>query len=166
MHDYREALRGYVDQDAVLFFCLFSRLEFALKRGGFLKGQVGGKAEPHWESFANALGNDLFIALAKAPQASIFFSQQPKRLVVAAANEIEFVKPADIKNLQMLFEAVKLVRNNLFHGEKVYVSQRDRDLMGHRYSFSTPRLTPVLKTINVRQCPSPSCLRRWRDTRS
>lgn len=129
MHDYREALRGYVDQDAVLFFCLFSRLEFALKRGGFLKGQVGGKAEPHWESFANALGNDLFNALTNAPQASIFFSQQPKRLVVAAANEIEFVKPADIKNLQMLFEAVKLVRNNLFHGEKVYVSQRDRELM-------------------------------------
>ncbi|WP_395447947.1 hypothetical protein ACHMW7_24055 [Aminobacter sp. UC22_36] len=129
MHDYREAIKGYVDQEAVLFFCLFSRIEFALKRGGFLRGQVGDKAEPHWDGFANALGNDFFDELAKAPQVSIFFKQQPKRLVVKAANEVEFVKPADIKNLQMLFEAVRLVRNNLFHGEKVYVSQRDLDLM-------------------------------------
>lgn len=129
MHDYRNIIEGQIDPNVVLFFALFSRTEFALKRGGFLVGQVGGSAEPDWNNFAAALGTGLYNSLAAAPESNILFSQPPKRLVVQSANEVKFVKPDDIKNLQMLFEAVRRVRNNLFHGEKVNLSPRDRDLM-------------------------------------
>ena len=45
---------------AVEFFAAFSRFEFALKRGGFLSGEIGGKAGPDWNRFADALEPGFF----------------------------------------------------------------------------------------------------------
>ncbi|RUY94731.1 MULTISPECIES: hypothetical protein [unclassified Mesorhizobium] len=129
MNHYRAGIEHQTSADAVTLFAVFSRFEFALKRGGFLKGVVSKAAHPDWEKFSRALGTVFFAAMRKAPQADIFFSDQPKSLTVIAANEVAFTKPATVVNLQMLFEAVRLVRNNLFHGEKVYVGPRDQALI-------------------------------------
>jgi len=128
MRDFRQYFGEHLDHDAALFFMTFSRIEFALKRGGFVKGVEGRTAEPDWDKFARALGRDLYKELTEAPEAKNFRDQPPRRLV-KKANEVEFVQSDDIKNLQMLFEAVRLVRNNLFHGEKPYIQDRDRDLI-------------------------------------
>lgn len=129
MDGYRTDVPHQVTPEAITFFSVFSRFEFALKRGGFLGGAIGRKAAPDWDTFAGALGNDLFDRLRATKEADIFFTAQPKRLVRTGPEEVEFQDQAPIVNLQQLFEAVRLVRNNLFHGEKVAVSDRDRRLM-------------------------------------
>ncbi|WP_421929772.1 hypothetical protein [Neoaquamicrobium sediminum] len=129
MNQYRQAIEHAIVPEAITFFAVFSRFEFALKRGGFLLGNVGHPAGPDWARFSAALGQNFFDAMKAAPEAHILFDDPPKKLMVFAADDVRFVKPAKIVSLQLLFEAVRLVRNNLFHGEKVLISQRDRDLM-------------------------------------
>jgi hypothetical protein len=129
MDGYRAGIAHEMTADAVTFFAVFARFEFALKRGGFLLGALGQSAHANWNDFAAALGAGFFAQMTAAKEAVIFFKNQPRCLKVTGADEVEFQKPADIVNLQQLFEAVRLVRNNLFHGEKAYLNQRDHDLI-------------------------------------
>lgn len=129
MDGYRAHIEYHHSLQAMQFFVVFSRYEFALKRGGFLKGSPGKRAEPDWDSFAEKLGSIFFDAMRAAPEADIFFSAQPKRLIVVDAKTVDFVKPANIVNGKMLFEAIRLVRNNLFHGEKPCLRARDKKLL-------------------------------------
>lgn len=129
MAPYRIDIEHQIIPEAVVFFAVFSRFEFALKRGGFLMGAPGNSAHADWNTLATTLGPAFFATLHATPEASIFFTAQPKRLVVVDQDNVTFEEPDDIVNLQMLFEAVRLVRNNLFHGEKAYIGQRDKDLL-------------------------------------
>jgi len=129
MDEYIHGLSDALHPIARMFFVTFSRFEFALKRGDFLNGAIGSPAHPDWDKFAQALGENFFRRMKTAPEANIFFSARAKKLVVIAANEADFQSPPEIRNAQQLFEATRQVRNNLFHGEKAYVTQRDVDLM-------------------------------------
>ncbi|MCB1467525.1 MAG: hypothetical protein AB7I79_18835 [Rhizobiaceae bacterium] len=129
MNEYRVGIESSLEPVALEFFATFSRFEFALKRGGYALGAVGGRASPNWIKFASDLGNDFFSRMRDAEAAKIFFEAPPKRLTVKPDGGVEFTEQAALANTQMLLEAVGLVRNNLFHGEKAWIGERDDRLL-------------------------------------
>lgn len=66
---------------------------------------------------------DFFNEMRTAEPATIFFEAPPKRLTVKAYGCVEFTEQTTLVNTQMLLEAVDLVRNNLFHGEKAWTGE-------------------------------------------
>lgn len=120
---------NHMPDEAVHFFSVFSRVEFALKRGGFCQRAVGGKAEPNWDIFANALGQAFFDAMQAAPEARVMFDEPPRVLKVDAQGGVYFEDQAVATNAAELFVAVRRVRNNLFHGEKANFTHRDELLV-------------------------------------
>lgn len=129
MDEYRQHLAAALPVTAISLFATFSRFEFALKRGGFLLGEINGKASADWNAFADVLGSQFFDAMQAAHQARIFFEEPPRRLDRIGLDEVAFVPVGGINNGQRLFEAIRLVRNNLFHGEKARLDERDLALM-------------------------------------
>ena len=129
MNEYRNGIESSLEPVAIEFFATFSRFEFALKRSGYVLGAAGGRASPNWVQFARDLGNDFFTAMRDAEAARIFFEAPPKRLTVRPDGGVEFTEQAELANTQMLLEAVGLVRNNLFHGEKAWIGERDKRLL-------------------------------------
>ena len=126
---YRNGLAAQVPAISIDFFVTFSRFDFALKRGGFLAGEIGRKASADWDRFATCLGSPFLEAIKQDPAIAIFFEEPPRRLLVKSIDVAEFCDEPEIVNTQMLFGAVRQVRNNLFHGEKGYIGQRDEKLM-------------------------------------
>lgn len=129
MNGYRAGLAGLLPPLAVEFFVAIARFDFALKRGGFLAGETDKKASADWDGFASFLGPAFFNRMKEEPPARIFFEAPPKRLVVTSDGGSEFRDAEPIANAQTLLLAVRLVRNNLFHGEKPGVNVRDEKLM-------------------------------------
>jgi len=129
MKDYRIGIEQYLAPIAIEFFATFSRFEFALKRGNYAAGDEGKKASPDWIRFAGDLGDDFFKQMEAANAAQIFFEAPPKRLTIKVGGGVEFTDQDKLLNTQMLLAAVGLVRNNLFHGEKIYVDNRDEALI-------------------------------------
>lgn len=111
------------------FFMVFSRFDFALKRGGFVLGNVGGRAEANWDVFANALGIEFFNTVRLVPEVGIFFNNPPKKLMVMEDGSADFADAEPPTSSAELFVTVRRVRNNLFHGEKFWVGERDENLM-------------------------------------
>lgn len=120
---------NHMPPEAVHFFSVFSRVEFALKRGGFCKRGPGDKAEANWDIFANALGQAFFDAMQAAPEVHVLFVEPPRVLKVDAQGGVYFEDQAAATNAAGLFVAVRRVRNNLFHGEKANFTQRDQMLV-------------------------------------
>lgn len=129
MKDYRTGIEQNLAPIALEFFATFSRFEFALKRGNYAAGDEGKKASPDWISFAGDLGDDFFKQMEAADDARIFFEAPPKRLTIKIGGGVEFTDQDKLTNTQMLLAAVCLVRNNLFHGEKIWVGDRDEALI-------------------------------------
>lgn len=115
--------------EAVHLFSVFSRAEFALKRGGFCKGALGDRAEANWDIFANALGHAFFDAMQAAPEVHVLFVEPPRVLKFDAQGGVYFEDQATATNAVELFLAVRRVRNNLFHGEKANFTDRDQMLV-------------------------------------
>lgn len=90
MDDYRNGIGDEIPQLARTFFATFIRFEFALKRGGFAAGSVGKPATPNWDDFAAKLGPDFFTRIKGAPEADIFFSNPPKKLMVKVGGGVNF----------------------------------------------------------------------------
>jgi hypothetical protein len=120
---------NHISEEAVYFFSLFSRSEFALKRGGFCKRAPGDKAEANWDDFANALGAGFLGAMQAAPQVRVLFDEPPRVLKVDAQGGVYFADQAAATNAAELFVVVRRVRNNLFHGEKANFTNRDELLV-------------------------------------
>ena len=125
MNDYRIGIEQNLTPIALEFFATFSRFEFALKRGNYAAGDEGKKASPDWNGFAGDLGEDFFKQMEAADAARIFFKAPPKRLTIKVGGGVEFTDQDKVTNTQMLLAAVGLVRNNLFHGEKIWMGDRD-----------------------------------------
>lgn len=100
-----------------------------MKRGTYAAGYEGKRASPDWIRFAGDLGDDFFTQMEAADAARFFFEAPPKRLTIKVGGGVEFTDQAKLTNTQMLLEAVGLVRNNLFHGEKIWVGERDEALI-------------------------------------
>lgn len=111
------------DQDlyslAADFFCVFSRTEYALKASGFNKGD--GPAEPNWIKFATAL--ESFVGSPPSDevlQAIKFILKEPPKKQCILGGQIEWreVKPSTNSQSDTLFQYIRRIRNNLFHGGK------------------------------------------------
>jgi sulfur relay (sulfurtransferase) DsrC/TusE family protein len=99
------------------FFYWFSRFEFALKEGRYLKSEKpGAKAEAGWEKFVAKFQEEYQLT----PAAKALIKANPQRQIVGA-HGLEF---ADVfvehgaGDLARVVHLARTVRNNLFHGGK------------------------------------------------
>ncbi|MFZ0245116.1 hypothetical protein [Candidatus Binatus sp.] len=121
--------------EAVAFFVFFSRFEFALKRTEYLTSDKKHRAKPNWERFANDLGQSFLNEVRASGEAVALLTRPPKKQIVRS-DRLGWQDGKAITDAKKLFEAVRLVRNNLFHGGKFpdpagFVSDvsRDRELL-------------------------------------
>lgn len=104
---------------AAEFFRVFSRTEYALKASGFNKGE--GPAEADWGGFARAV--EAFVANPGTPhvvEAVAFILQEPPKKQFIECGQIVWRKiaPNTDSNADALFQYIRRIRNNLFHGGK------------------------------------------------
>jgi len=111
------------DQDlhvlAAEFFRVFAREEYALKASGFNRGD--GPAEPDWTTFATAV--EAFVSRppnAEVQQAIEFILTEPPKKQFISDGFIEWkqVAPSTNSKADKLFQYIRRIRNNLFHGGK------------------------------------------------
>ncbi|MBB4634279.1 hypothetical protein [Longimicrobium terrae] len=103
------------------FFLFFSRFEYALKRGAYLS-QGSKQATPDWDKFASD-HNDVFELLVdqRLADAILYFRVSPPRKQVRKDRRLSWSDPYVYTNgplLVWLLTAIRIVRNNLFHGGK------------------------------------------------
>ena len=118
------------------FFIIFSRFEYALKRGGFITP----KAEPAWDDFAKKHRKDFAPDKTVALKAACaYFEAHPPRKQTCVGASLSWsrqLKRTNEPQLVWLLCMVRRVRNNLFHGGKYPVSHdaepsRDVTLLKH-----------------------------------
>ena len=121
----KEEISDHLRKLAFCFFYKYSRLEFALKENGYLKGSAPNRpAKPDWYRFVDEQCGEIPIS----DEAKELIEASPKCQVVAANNRpewkvVELNKcPSDLGKVVRL---VQTVRNNLFHGGKHGVNDWD-----------------------------------------
>ena len=127
MEKLEEYFRTRVSEEAYDFFAVFSRFEYALKKGGFRRKS---KASPDWETFARSLPGAFYEKVSDAEEASIYFRDPPKHLEKGDNQGVKWSKlPQTPDDAHTLFKSLNTARNNLFHGDKKHDDLRDRRLM-------------------------------------
>jgi hypothetical protein len=127
MTNIAERNRGRISPEGYDLFAVFSRFEYAMKKGGFRRQE---NAEAAWHSFAARLPENFFERMRNAPEAAIYFTAPPKMLerdVTGGVRWSEGRNPP--RSTSDLFDCIKTARNNLFHGDKQHDNQRDAELM-------------------------------------
>lgn len=123
----QEILRDRFPNVGFDLFCVFARFEYAMKRGGFRRANA---PEAAWTTFAQSLPDEFCENAAATGGVSILFDEPPRALVMTADGGAEWdANPVRPTNNAELFDAVKRVRNNLFHGDKQYDVARDTELV-------------------------------------
>ncbi|CUH89846.1 hypothetical protein PH5382_03799 [Phaeobacter sp. CECT 5382] len=108
-------------------FAVFSRFEYAMKRGGFRRTQYPDAA---WRTFAGSLPEDFFQSMREADQAKVYFEAPPDHLVATDDGGVDWSgAPHTPNDAASLFQSIKTARNNLFHGDKKHDNNRDTQLM-------------------------------------
>ena len=111
--------RQDLDALAAEFFRVFSRTEYALKASGFNRGD--GPAEANWTTFAAAV--ETIVDSPSAPEVKeavdFILNDPPKKQYIASGlMEWRAVKPDTNSQADALFQYIRRIRNNLFHGGK------------------------------------------------
>ena len=114
------------------FVTIFSRFEFALTWAGYVR-KDSERAEPAWRRFADSLPVNL-TELVEPPEVksaiSYLYQEPPMLLKRGPENLLEWTCQRPDKNNVSLFELVRTVRNNLFHGGKIpFTPGRDEKLL-------------------------------------
>lgn len=132
----RQFVRSSVHRqdEAVLdYYVAFSRFEYALKECGFVHGGDDG-AQPDWDGFAKRLkvtAGQLYDASTDVLRKEIdALVQDPPKVQVERAGRLGW-KPKRLRDHSnaALSVYVRRVRNNLFHGAKEPLTDRDRWLV-------------------------------------
>ena len=105
---------------------LFSRFEYAMKKGGFRQNN---RAAASWRNFANKLPENFFTKMQNTPEAKIFFEAPPDHLEPVGDSVEWSGDPKMPQNVIDLFDCIRVVRNNLFHGDKRRDNHRDEALI-------------------------------------
>jgi hypothetical protein len=104
------------------FFVFFSRLEYALKRVDEFLMPNDGDAKPNWDRFGAQLNVQFPANEPEVAAAIAFYCAEPPRRQIRIAGGLGWSAPeARVGNepvLIWLFRAIRVVRNNLFHGGK------------------------------------------------
>ena len=109
---------------AFQFFREFSRFEYALKHSGFLKGSEGNNANPDWDKYAKHIGGRFENTEDQCLKDAIKYmtDKPPNKQIVQGGKPDWHDMRWDDDNSRQVEEnvlcAVRVVRNNLFHGEK------------------------------------------------
>ena len=112
-------------------FVAQSRFEASVIAAGLVAGEVGKGAEPAWSQLTTLLKGHKFFDQVKDNEAiAIFFRDPPRKLCVSGPGTTEWRPWSErIGEETKLFEVVRQVRNNLFHGGKLWVRPRDEELI-------------------------------------
>lgn len=124
-----ELLNGLPPDETLRFFATFARFEFAMKQCGYLRlTEHGTVAEACRERLGADLPADFFNSVRDARIATTLVEQPPKNLHVQDDAQPQFGTQAPpLTTTRQLLNAVWRVRNNLFHGNKMYPADRERD---------------------------------------
>jgi hypothetical protein len=116
------------------FLGTFARCEYALKSSGFAKGGAT-SVEANWDAFATSVDWHLRRVADQAfKNAGNFLLTEPPRKQVLRNGRVEWKESSPDTNLpkaQQVLLMVRRVRNNLFHGAKVWSPEygnRARDI--------------------------------------
>jgi hypothetical protein len=108
------------------FFLTFSKFEYALKNSGFFikhPDQPNGAppAEPDWDTFAVSLRTVFDSTKSEElKEACRYLLESPpnKQVIVNDAPAWETPTRSQVTDFEFLLRAIRIVRNNLFHGGK------------------------------------------------
>lgn len=115
-------------QAAVRLFAYFSRFEFALKEAGYIRADRFDGAQPDWSKFARLPAvAEVYERLKLEPGLHGLIAQPPKQQVVVD-DALSWREAAAVTSAPALIDAIKRVRNNLFHGGKSGENPRDDEL--------------------------------------
>lgn len=118
-------------------FVAYARFEFALKEAGFLNGKDGERAVPNWTQFiAEEPIADLVRELSDDIDVATLIAEPPSQQIIRGGT-LGWAKqlPTPISSSRDLLIAVKVIRDNLFHGGKSGESQRDDAVPGRDQDF-------------------------------
>ena len=105
-------------EDAIRFFKIMMRLEYALKNLGFAQ-QTGKLLRVDWSRYANeVLGAAFLQEIESRKLLTVLLDEPPSYQVLLGNAELSWDEADPIKTTKDLLQAVWRVRNNLFHGGK------------------------------------------------
>jgi hypothetical protein len=111
-----------IDRDLVCeFFGWFARFEYTLKETGFCKAGRNGNAEPNWRCLGEKIGRDLADCKDQNVVGAIqYLVNDPPQVQKCVGRRPEFREDRlqGENHGEKAIEAVRRVRNNLFHGGK------------------------------------------------
>jgi hypothetical protein len=120
-------LRLSVSQEGYDLFAVFSRFEYAMKKGGFCRE---GCAEAAWWTFAGAFPASFFPDIKAEKQAEIYFTCPPSKIELISPGIVGWPTCSEVPtDTSQLFDSIQTARNNLFHGDKSHNCDRDTKLM-------------------------------------
>lgn len=114
----------HIDPELVTYFFLaFSRFEYALKRARFVLTNNKGHVQPDWKEFAKSIESvyDPQATRKLSEAVEYLCSWPPQRQVVTNDGSLGWEARTRKQNqteVDWLLDAVKMARNNLFHGGK------------------------------------------------
>lgn len=126
-----------LDVLACQLFKIFAEYEYALKQDGYFKNTNRGDIIIDWNKFANEkIGNDFLESLGEnSESAKYILDKPPMKQTVINSNIIWKEISNNGASVQVLFEHIRRVRNNLFHGAKFGTSwfepSRSKKLIHH-----------------------------------
>lgn len=116
------------------FLGTFARLEYALKGSGFARGSAT-SVEANWDTFAVAIDWHFRRSTDQFFKAAVnFLLTEPPRKQVLRNGRVDWKESPPAENLpkaQQVLLMVRRIRNNLFHGAKVWSPEygnRERDI--------------------------------------
>ncbi len=124
-----EELQGSVPLNMIKLFAVFARFEFALIATGYVGGDNGDYVYATWDDFASDLHKSFFPKVQHSQRAAILFNEPPRTLVKFDGNNCRFIDGNPPTNAQSVLLAVRIIRNNLFHGSKSNPRERDMHLV-------------------------------------
>ena len=113
---------------AARLFATFSRFEFALKECGYVRADRYGGAQLDWNRFAAIEGLAALMQRLHDEGSVAELLKHPPRQQRAAGTHWEWADAPPITDAKAFLEAIKRVRNNLFHGGKAGADPRDDQL--------------------------------------
>lgn len=104
--------------NAVRFFKIMMRLEYALKDRGFARGSEKW-VRVNWERYASdELGPNFLKELLEGTPPTVLLCEPPSRQIIQPCGRLGWDRANPIESTKDILEAVWRVRNNLFHGGK------------------------------------------------
>jgi hypothetical protein len=124
MFELKRLLDGLPERPTITFFAAFARFEYALMQCEFLTS-VGRRAEVNWRKLADVLGHAFFEEAAE--HVPTLVNNPPKKLIVRDGAATFDSSPPAAADTRQLLQYARQVRNNLFHGNKMFAANRQRD---------------------------------------